>query len=103
MNKNYVLSSSSAYIYSGITTTNISIYFDADTLVLKDLNEMYQAKFNDNYVLGSLDYLSKGIDYLGIKSEKFINSGVLLLNLKKIKKDNKIYELLNIIHTIILF
>jgi hypothetical protein len=74
------------------------LYFDADALVLKDLNEMYQAKFNDNYILGTLDYLSKGIDYLGIKSEKFINSGVLLLNLKKIKKDNKIYELLNIIN-----
>ena len=73
------------------------LYLDGDTLVLKDLNEMYHAEFfNDNYVLGTLDYFSNGIDYLGIKSKIFINSGVLLLNLKTIRKDNKIYDLLNL-------
>ena len=62
--------------------TNIDriLYLDADTLVLKDLTEMYEVEFNDNYVLGTLDYLTSGIDYLGIKSKKYINAGVLLLN-----------------------
>ena len=71
------------------------IYLDGDTLILKDLNEMYQLEFNDNYILGILDVLTDGIDDLGIKSEKYINSGVILLNLEKIRNDNKIYELIN--------
>lgn len=79
--------------------TNIDriLYLDADTLVLKDLTEMYEVEFNDNYVLGTLDYLTSGIDNLGIKSKKYINAGVLLLNLEKIRKDNKIYDLLKYI------
>ena len=72
------------------------IYLDGDTLTLKDLNEMYQLQFNENYILGILDVLSDGIDYLGIKSEKYINSGVLLFNLDKIRNDNKFYELINV-------
>ena len=61
------------------------IYLDGDTIILNDLNEMYQLQFNDNYVLGILDILSNGIDFLGIKSEKYINSGVILLDLKKLE------------------
>ena len=72
------------------------IYLDGDTLILKDLNEMYEVKLNDNYVLGNLDFQSNGIDYLGIKSKKYINSGVLLLNLEKIRNNNKFIHLLNI-------
>ena len=37
-----------------------------------------------------------GIDYLGIKSEKFINSGVILINLEKIRNDNKILDIINV-------
>lgn len=70
------------------------IYLDCDVLIFNDLYEMYQTPFEDNYVLGFLDIFSEGVDYLGLKSEKYINSGVLLLNLKKIRKDKKHYELL---------
>lgn len=76
---------------------NRIIYLDGDTLILKDLNEMYQTSFDDNYVLGFLDIQSKDIDDLGIKSEKYINSGVLLLNLEKIRKDKKYYDLINFV------
>ena len=72
------------------------IYLDGDTFVFKDLNEMYQLKFNDNYILGFLDVASDGVDYLGIKSEKYINSGVVLLNLEKIRNDKKVYELIKV-------
>ena len=48
------------------------IYLDGDTFIFKDLNEMYNLNFNDNYVLGILDFFSGGVDYLGIKSEKYI-------------------------------
>ena len=39
--------------------------------------------------------MSNGIDFLGIKSERYINSGVVLINLDKIRNDNKIYDILN--------
>ena len=52
------------------------IYLDCDVLIFKDLYELYQTPFNNNYVLGFLDILSGGIDYLGIPSEKYINAGI---------------------------
>ena len=76
---------------------NRIIYLDADTLIFKDLNQMYQTSFENNYVLGILDIRSEDIDDLGIKSEKYINSGVLLINLEKIRKDKKDYDLINFI------
>ena len=69
------------------------IYLDADTLALKDITDMYKLDLNDNYVLGFYDY-QKG--YRREKrTEKYINDGVMLLNLEKIRKDNKTYDLLN--------
>ena len=65
------------------------IYLDGDTLTLKDLTEMYNTPFNDNYILGILGIQAGGLDYLGIQSKIYINVGVILLNLKKIRKDNK--------------
>ena len=70
------------------------IYLDSDVLVFKDLYEMYHLPFKNNYVLGFLDLFSGGIDYLGLISEKYINAGILLINLEKIRNDNKHYELL---------
>ena len=72
------------------------IYLDGDTLTFKDLSEMFQLDFNNSYVLGTLDYYSYGVDYLGIKSKKYINSGVLLINLEKIRNDKKYYDLIKI-------
>ena len=72
------------------------IYLDGDTLTLKDLTEMYYSNFYNNYVLGFLGIASSGLDYLGIKANNWINAGVLLLNLKQIREDNKCFDLLNI-------
>ena len=71
------------------------IYLDCDVLVFEDIEEMYNLPFNNHYVLGILDLLSNGLDYLGLISEKYINAGVLLLNLDLIRKDHKYYELLS--------
>lgn len=71
------------------------IHLDGDTLIFSDLNEMYNLDFNDNYILGVYDYLSGGIDYLGLKSRIYINSGTILLNLRKMREDNKVLEILN--------
>ena len=94
---------SQAAFYRLLTPIFISIdkliYLDGDTIILKDLNEMYELPMNDNYILGILDVLSNGVDYLGIKSEKYINSGVILLNLDKIRNDKKIYDIINIVNS----
>ena len=55
------------------------IHLDGDTIILSDLYEMYNLNFDDNYVLGFYDVIPKGVDYLGINSTKYINSGVILL------------------------
>jgi len=73
------------------------IYLDSDVLVFDDLKEMYQLKFKNNYILGFLDPLSHGVDYLGIISEKYINAGVLLINLDLIRKDKKYYEIIHML------
>ena len=70
------------------------IYLDCDVLAFEDLEEMYNLKFNNNYLLGFLDILSYGVDYLGLKSEKYINAGVLLINLDLIRKNKKYSEIL---------
>ena len=70
------------------------IYLDCDVLIFKDLYELYETPLKNNYVLGFLDIISDAVDYLGLISEKYINDGVILLNLEKIRKDNKHYELL---------
>ena len=97
INKNNIYFSQAAF-YRILTPIFIDIeriiYLDGDTLVLNDLNEMYQLEFNDNYILGFLDVKSNGVDFLGIKSEKYINDGVILINLEKIRNDNKVYELI---------
>ena len=72
------------------------IHLDGDTLTLKDITEMYYSDFDNNYALGVLGIASWGLDDLGIKSNNWINVGVLLLNLKKIRDENKCFELLNI-------
>jgi lipopolysaccharide biosynthesis glycosyltransferase len=72
---------------------NKIIYLDADTLCLKDITEMYQLDINDYYVLGFYDY-SKGY-HKEKRTKKYINAGVMLLNLDKIRKDNKVYDLVN--------
>lgn len=73
------------------------IYIDGDTLVLNDLSEMYKYPLDNNYVLGFLDFAYNTIDYLGIYTDKYINSGVLLLNLEKMRKDSKIFEIVEIL------
>ena len=72
------------------------IHLDGDTLVFKDLNEMYNLDFNDNYIFGMYDFFSHGVDYLGLKSNIYINAGVILLNLKKLREDNKVYEFIKL-------
>ena len=73
------------------------IYLDGDTLIRKDILEMYNYPFNDNYVLGFPFYMGYVMEKHGIKKpEHYINGGCLLFNIKKIRKDNKDVDLLSL-------
>jgi len=71
-----------------IPNVNKIIYLDGDTLVLKDLTEMINLDMNNNIILGFVDHSYKKAEKFGIKTYKYITSGVLLINLKKMRKEN---------------
>lgn len=72
------------------------IYIDSDTIILRDLIEMNNIDFNDNYVLGCLDFLNDdvlweqkyGNYWLHLEKRQCINTGMMIMNLKKIRQDN---------------
>ena len=70
------------------------IYLDGDTLIRKDILEMFTYPFNDNYILGFPFYMGYVMEKHGIKKpEHYINGGCLLFNIKKIRKDYKDIDL----------
>lgn len=70
------------------------IFLDCDTLIYKDLSEMYNLDFNGSYVLGYPFHNPESLDNWGIKVKNYINVGVMLINMEKIIKHNKDFDLL---------
>ena len=70
-----------------------AIYIDVDTIVRQDLTELYNIDISDYYiggVLGLYHYFQARhlIDKLNIPTiDDYINNGVMLMNLAKIRKD----------------
>ncbi|MGN0355624.1 MAG: glycosyltransferase family 8 protein [Muricoprocola sp.] len=73
------------------------LYLDADTLVINPLTELYHMDFDGNYIL-ACTHVRKALNKvnqirLGIKDERpYINSGVMLMNLKELRKHQNIQE-----------
>ena len=68
------------------------IYLDGDIIVNKDLSEFFNIDLEDNYVGGVKDFdhgdwHHKNLADLGIDNSQYINAGVLLMNLKKLRGD----------------
>ena len=86
-----------------------AIYIDSDVVVLGDLAELYQIDLGDNYIgacpdLSVVDvpplarYMEEGV---GVDRHHYINSGVLLMNLKALREkefDRHFLQLLNTYH-----
>lgn len=79
------------------------IYLDCDLIVYGDLKELYEIKLGDNYLAGVKDChimenTPRQIEHqqvLGLPTrEKYINSGVLVMNLKKIRQDKLVSSFL---------
>jgi len=73
-----------------------ALYLDADLVVIKDISELYETKIEDNYCAGVRDlFINKYKEKIGLSlTDLYINSGVMLLNCKKIREDNMVDELL---------
>ena len=70
------------------------IYLDCDLNVLSDLTELYNTDIDNYYIAGVIDILHED-NTERLNLEKYINAGVLLLNLKKIRQDNITKKLFN--------
>lgn len=85
------------------------IYIDSDVVVPHDLAELYNTDIGDNFIGACNDMsivdtpplVSYVENAVGIKMSEYINSGVLLMNLKKLREvnlDKRFLELLNEYH-----
>ena len=71
-----------------IPDLNRIIYLDGDTLIYSDLSEMINLDMGNNIMLGFVDNSYHKAEEFGIKTYNYIVAGVLLINLKKIRKEN---------------
>lgn len=83
------------------------IYIDSDVIVCGDLAELFDTDLKDN-LMGACTDLSVAdvpelVNYMenavGVKKEEYINSGVLLMNLKKMREQNLESHFLNLLNT----
>ena len=64
------------------------LYIDSDTIVRKDLKEIYKINLSENYLAGAKDILHETLkkQYNLSKNSIYINAGVLLINTKKTRE-----------------
>ena len=77
------------------------IYLDGDTMIRKDISDMFEIDMNNYYIAGVRDmniFINKESSYynvLGIPNlDSYICSGVLIMNLEKMRNDN-LHEILD--------
>ena len=73
------------------------IWLDGDVLVLKDLTEMYSIDMNGYFLKGQLDTFPHLADRYGVYNDHYICAGVLLMNLKEMRKDHLQEQYMNFI------
>ena len=77
------------------------LYIDTDVINFADLTEMYNLELNDNIFLrGTLDNIGNTAELrlFGINTSKYMNAGILLMNLKSMRKlgiEEKIIDFVN--------
>lgn len=83
------------------------IYLDVDMIIKKDLSELFNVNIENYYLAGVKNphgYICKDenfnwADYLGVKSiDQYINGGMLVMNLEKMREDNLENKFLNFIN-----
>lgn len=85
------------------------IYIDSDVVILDDIAKLYDVDVKDNLIGGCRDmsiadiepFLNYTEEAVGVNREEYINSGVLLMNLKELREhsfDKHFLSLLNTYH-----
>lgn len=85
------------------------IYLDSDVVVPGDISELYQMHLGENLLGAVIDPVVAAVPELtrhaelcvGVEKDKYFNSGVLLMNLKKLREtriDQRFLELFNKYH-----
>ena len=75
------------------------LYLDCDTVILGDISQLYNIDLGDNILGGILDYAVRSTpefqkyvkEAVSVAPDKYINSGILVINLEKFR-ENKIEE-----------
>ena len=83
------------------------IYIDSDIVVPGDISELYNIELKDNIIGASPDYSIQEVPELmyyvtnaiGVKEKEYINSGVLLMNLKMMREKKFTTHFLNLLNT----
>ena len=74
-----------------LPTVDKIIFCDGDIINLEDLSEMYDIEFKENvYFIGLADFIDhlNQLKEFGLSSDKYINSGVLIMNLKALRENS---------------
>ena len=75
-------------LHNLITNRNRIIWLDGDTLVFEDLKELIIIDMKGNYIMGFLDNRINALEKFGIANATVLCSGVLLLDLNLLRKNN---------------
>ena len=67
------------------------LYLDYDVVARKDIEELYEINIDDYEAAGALDIYGKNFYYYHGLKQDYMNSGVMLFNLKKCR-ENKVFE-----------
>lgn len=94
------------FIQSIFTQYDKVLYLDCDIVVLGDISELYHTDLEGNYVGGVIEnwilhspifsYYTKNA--VGIENKEYINSGIMIMDLKKLRENNieeRFVELIN--------
>ncbi len=83
------------------------IYIDSDVVLTSDIAELFDIDIKDNFIGACRDYsiadvpplVSYTENAVGVKGDEYINSGVLLMNLKKMRDNDFEGHFLNLLNT----
>ena len=75
-------------LHNLLPNVNRIIWMDSDTMVFEDLTNLIKLDMKGKYILGFLDSLPDAIKDFGIKDAIVLCSGVLLIDLDALRKNN---------------
>lgn len=100
--KNFHVSEAALYKFdlANLLDCDKVIYIDGDTLIKKDLSELYSVDIENKYAAvikdyKPLTYSPSHLEFLKINHNAYFNSGIMLLNLKLIREEDLYSKLLD--------